>query len=72
MTDTATEAASHGMVLCTPQDKIEILFDDDGDAIITQSRWPDEDQAIVVCRDNLGTFIDRLTDAFGVASRGRP
>jgi hypothetical protein len=59
------------MVLCASQDKIEIAFDDDGDAIITQTRWPDEDQTIIVSRDNLDTFIDKLTDAFGIPSFGR-
>jgi hypothetical protein len=60
------------MVLCASQDKIEITFDDDGDAIITQKRWPDEDQIIIVSRDNIETFIDKLTDALGIPSFGRP
>jgi hypothetical protein len=60
------------MVLCASQDKIEIFFDEDGDAIITQKRWPDEDQIIIVSHDNIETFIDKLTDAFGIPSFGRP
>ena len=60
------------MVLCASQDKIEITFDDDGDAIITQTRWPDEDQIIIVSRDNIETFVDKLTDALGIPSFGRP
>jgi hypothetical protein len=60
------------MVLCASQDKIEITFDDDGDAIITQTRWPDEDQMIIVSRDNIPVFIDKLTDALGIPSLGRP
>lgn len=67
MTDT-----DHVMVLCASQDKIEITFDADGDAIITQTRWPDEDAVIVVSRDNIEVFIDKLSDALGVPTFGRP
>jgi hypothetical protein len=56
--------------LCASQDKIEITFDDDGDAVITQTCWPDEGQTIIVSRDNIGTFIDNLTDALGIPSFG--
>jgi hypothetical protein len=57
-------------LLCASQDKIEIVFDDEGNASITQTRWPDEDQTIVVSRDNLSDFLDRLCDALGVPSMG--
>jgi hypothetical protein len=59
-------------LLCDRQDKIEIGFNDDGDAIITQSSWPDEDSIIIVARDNIPHFIDRLTDALGIPSIGGP
>jgi hypothetical protein len=59
-------------VLCARQDKIDIAFNDEGDAIITQTNWPDEDQIIIVSRENIGTFIDNLTDALGIPSFGRP
>ncbi len=65
-------SAGDVMVLCASQDKIEITFNDDGDAVITQSRWPDEDQVIIVSHDNIETFIDKLTDALGIPSFGRP
>jgi hypothetical protein len=61
-----------GIVLCASQDKIEITFDDDGDAVITQTRWPDEEQTIIISGDNIETFIDRLTDALGIPGVGRP
>jgi hypothetical protein len=59
-------------LLCAPQDKIEITFDDEGNASITQSCWPDEDQTIHISRDNIDDFIDRLTDALGIPTFGRP
>jgi len=65
-------SAGDVMVLCDRQDKIEITFNDDGDAILTQTSWPDEDAIIIVSRDNIPVFIDRLTDAFGIPSFGRP
>jgi hypothetical protein len=64
-------SAGDVMVLCDRQDKIEITFNDDGDAILTQSSWPDEDHIIIVSHDNIETFIDKLTDALGIPSFGR-
>jgi hypothetical protein len=74
VTPSVTSRVTDGnvMVLCARQDKIEIAFDDDGDAIITQTNWPDEDQIIIVSRDNIPVFIDKLTDALGIPSFGRP
>jgi hypothetical protein len=59
-------------VLCASQDRIDIAFSDEGDAIITQSRWPDEDQTILISRVNIPEFIDRLTDALGIPAFGGP
>ena len=75
-TDDATERNDKRVgsptLLCASQDKIEIVFDDQGNASITQTRWPDEDQTIVVSRDNIEHFIDRLTDALGCPAFGGP
>jgi hypothetical protein len=60
------------MVLCAAQDKVEIAFDDDGDMIIKQSSWPEEDQVIIINSNNIQTFIDNLTDALGIGSFGGP
>jgi hypothetical protein len=58
-------------LLCAPQAQIDIGFNDRGDALITQKSWPDDDATIVVARENIGEFIDRLTDALGIPSIGR-
>jgi hypothetical protein len=71
-TNDATEHNGGATLLCAPQDKITIAFDDEGNAAITQTRWPDEDQTIIVSRDNIANFIDRLTDALGIPSIGGP
>jgi hypothetical protein len=57
-------------LLCAPQAQIEFGFNDRGDALLTQKSWPDDDVTIVVARENIGEFIDRLTDALGVPSVG--
>jgi hypothetical protein len=59
-------------MLCASQDQIDVTFDNDGDLILTQTRWPDEDQTIIVSRDNIDVFIDKLTDAVGIPCFGRP
>ena len=71
-TNDAPESDGGPTLLCASQDKITIAFDDEGNAAITQTRWPDEDQTIIVSRDNIEHFIDRLTDALGIPSIGGP
>jgi hypothetical protein len=58
-------------LLCAAQAQIEIGFNDRRDALLTQKSWPDDDVTIVVARENIGEFIDRLTDALGIPSIGR-
>jgi hypothetical protein len=69
-TNDASERNGGSTLLCAPQGKIEITFDDEGNAELIQSAWPDENQIIRISRDNIGSFLDRLTDAFGVPSIG--
>jgi hypothetical protein len=59
-------------VLCAEQSKITIEFDEHGNALLRQSEWPDDDDVILIRRDNIPDFIDRLTDALGIPSFGRP
>jgi hypothetical protein len=55
-------------VLLPAQGEITIGWNKDGDMILRQSDWPNEDAVIVIARDYLWMFIDRLTDAMGVPS----
>jgi hypothetical protein len=57
-------------LLCAPQAQIDIGFNDRGDALLTQKSWPDDDRTIIIAQDNIGAFIDRLTDALGIPSIG--
>lgn len=65
--------ASDGVtVLCAEQSKITVEFDEHGNALLRQSEWPEDDDVILIRRDNIPDFIDRLTDALGIPSFGRP
>jgi hypothetical protein len=55
-------------VLLPAQGEITISWNEDGDMILRQSDWPNEDAVIVIARDYLWMFIDRLTDAMGIPS----
>jgi len=59
-------------VLCAEQSKITVEFDEHGNALLRQSEWPEDDDVILIRRDNIPDFIDRLTDALGIPSFGRP
>jgi hypothetical protein len=73
LTVTSPVTPSDGvMVLCPAQSKITIEFDEHGNALLRQSEWPDDDDVIMIQRDNIPDFIDRLTDALGIPSFGRP
>jgi hypothetical protein len=55
-------------VLLPAQGKITIGWNEDGDMILRQSDWPNEDAVIIIAYDYLEMFIDRLTDAMGIPS----
>jgi len=58
-------------LLCAEQSRITIEFDEEGNAILRQREWPDNDDIILIRRENIPDFIDRLTDALGIPSIGR-
>jgi hypothetical protein len=66
----STNPGSKSTVLCGRQDQIEFVIDDQGNAEIIQTAWPDENQVIRISHDNIGNFLDRLTDALGIPSVG--
>jgi hypothetical protein len=53
-------------VLLPAQGKITIGWNTDGDMILRQTDWPNEDAVIIIGRDYIDMFIDRLTDAMGI------
>ena len=59
-------------VVLTEQYATAIYFNEVGELVIRQRRAIDVDQFIFINQDCAGTFIDKLTDAFGVPSFGGP
>jgi hypothetical protein len=59
-------------LLCPAQWEVTIHFNEEGDAVLRQTNWPEDDDTIIVRRDNIAVFIDKLTDALGIPSFGRP
>jgi hypothetical protein len=55
-------------VLLPAQGEIIIGWNKDGGMILRQSDWPNEDAVIIIARDYVDMFIDRLTDAMGIPS----
>jgi len=55
-------------VLLPAQGDIKIGWNKDGDMILRQADWPNDDAVIIIARDYLDLFIDRLTDAMGIPS----
>src|SRR5262245_39251216 len=50
--------------------QLEIRFDynEAGDLLLIQESWPDDDAVIIVVRENIMIFIDRLCDLAGIGS----
>ena len=43
----------------------------DGDLVIRQRCWPDDDALIFIAADSVDRFIDKLTDVMGIPSAGK-
>jgi hypothetical protein len=69
VTETVTDDGA--AVLCSNQPEVTAGFNGDGDLVLQQRNWPDDDSTIVVRAENISSFIDRLTDVLGIpSSRG--
>jgi hypothetical protein len=60
-------------VLLSEQRAVAAYFNADDDLVIRQERsWcDDEDQIVVIHKDNIAAFIDKLTDICGIPSVGK-
>lgn len=61
-----------GALLCPAQDEISLEFNEEGDLLLVQKHWPDDDDVIRIAAGNIAEFIDRLTDAIGIPTFGGP
>lgn len=66
---TIEEAINSGaVVLCARQHETCAYINDNDALVIRQDNWPDDDSVIIVAKENIGTFIDVLTDLVGIPS----
>jgi hypothetical protein len=53
-------------VVLAAQAEISVDFNNDGDLLIRERDWPNDDVTILIRRENVGTFVDRLCDVIGI------
>lgn len=63
--------ASVRVTLLPSQDETQAYFNTDGDLVLEQRCWPNEDQVILINRDSKDQFLDRLLDLMGIPCLGR-
>lgn len=68
MSITEFDWADTGDILLPEQPETAAYFNARGDLVIRQRCYPHEDKCIIVANELVDTFIDRLTDALGIAS----
>ena len=49
------------------QRKTAAYWNPNGDLVIRQKNWPDEDSFVIISADRVGDFIDKLTDVIGIS-----
>jgi hypothetical protein len=64
-------ASDHDSVVLPQQLLTACYFNPNGELVIRQRRWPDDDQFIFIAPESIDTFIDKLTDIVGIPSVGR-
>jgi hypothetical protein len=59
-------------VILKEQYSTAVYFNREGELVIVQRRWFDEDQTIFIAAEHVELFLDKLTDICGVPSFGKP
>ena len=57
-------------VALAEQRQTAVYWNTDGDLVIRQRYWPDDD-ALIIAADSVDRFIDKLTDVMGIPSAGK-
>lgn len=68
--DSNGESNDESQMLVRDQPEIRIGWNAEGDCLLIQKNWPDDDSIIRVAQDHQQQFLDGLCDAFGVPSVG--
>jgi hypothetical protein len=58
-------------VVLHEQPRTAVYWNTDGQLIIRQYNWPDDDSVILIASNSIDEFIDKLTDLCGVPSVGK-
>jgi hypothetical protein len=58
-------------VVLQEQAETAIYFNDSGGLVIRQRNWPHEDQTVIITKECIEAFHDKLCDALGIGSIGR-
>ena len=59
-------------VVLTEQRETAIYWNPNGDLVIRQKCWPDDDVWVVISKSSVDQFLDKLTDICGIPSFGGP
>jgi hypothetical protein len=59
-------------VVLHEQPETAVYWNPNGDLVIRQRRWPDDDVFVVITEGSVDRFLDRLTDICGIPSVGGP
>ena len=59
-------------VVLPDQHAVAIYFNPEGELVICQRNWPDDDTHVFINAGNIEGFLDKLCDVCGVLSAGNP
>ena len=59
-------------VVLHEQPETAVYWNPNGDLVIRQRRWPDDDVFVVITESSVDRFLDKLTDICGIPSMGKP
>jgi hypothetical protein len=59
-------------IVLREQQETAIYFNRDEGLVIRQQCWPDDDHYVIISKNNIDAFLDRLTDACGIPTFGGP
>jgi len=58
-------------VVLAEQPETAVYWNPNGDLVIRQRHWPDDDSLIFISRTNVDEFVDKLCDVVGIPSVGK-
>jgi hypothetical protein len=59
-------------IMLREQPETACYFNQYGGLVIRQRGWPDNDSVVIIAPNNIGEFLDKITDVCGIPSFGGP